>query len=48
MDRWFLCKNLFKWLESINFNWVTKAQIQYSVVSIDRGTMQMANPVLDP
>ena len=26
MDRWFLCKNLFKWLESINFNWVTKAK----------------------
>ena len=26
MDRWFLCKDLFKWLESNDFDWVTKAK----------------------
>ena len=26
MDRWFLCKDLFQWLVSNNFDWVTKAK----------------------
>lgn len=26
MDRWFLCKDLFQWLTSNNFDWVTKCK----------------------
>lgn len=26
MDRWFLCKDLFQWLKSNNFDWVTKCK----------------------
>lgn len=26
MDRWFLCKDLFQWLHSNNFDWVTKCK----------------------
>lgn len=26
MDRWFLCKKFFQWLENNNFDWVTKAK----------------------
>lgn len=26
MDRWFLCKELFQWLNSNNFDWVTKCK----------------------
>lgn len=26
MDRWFLCKDLFQWLNSNNFDWVTKCK----------------------
>ncbi|TCL54655.1 hypothetical protein EDC14_10611 [Hydrogenispora ethanolica] len=26
MDRWFLCKDLFVWLISQGFDWVTKAK----------------------
>lgn len=26
MDRWFLCKDLFLWLQNHNFDWVTKAK----------------------
>ncbi len=26
MDRWFLCKKFFQWLEDNNFDWVTKAK----------------------
>jgi len=26
MDRWFLCKKFFQWLEKNNFDWVTKAK----------------------
>jgi len=26
MDRWFLCKDLFQWLSSNNFDWVTKCK----------------------
>lgn len=26
MDRWFLCKDLFQWLKSKNFHWVTKCK----------------------
>jgi hypothetical protein len=48
MDRWFLCKELFQWLTSNNFDWVTKCKRNtalYQLSGIDWNGKKRFSPV---
>lgn len=48
MDRWFLCKDLFQWLTSKNFDWVTKCKRNtalYQLSGTDWNGKQRFSPV---
>jgi hypothetical protein len=48
MDRWFLCKGFFTWLENRNFDWVTKAKSNtalYQLSEYDRNGKPRYRPV---
>ena len=47
MDRWFLCKELFQWLNSNNFDWVTKCKRNTALYRLN-GTDWQNNPRYSP
>ena len=47
MDRWFLCKELFQWLNSKNFDWVTKCKRNTAFYQLN-GTDWKNNPRYSP
>lgn len=47
MDRWFLCKELFQWLNSNNFDWVTKCKRNTALYQLN-GTDWKGKPRYSP
>lgn len=47
MDRWFLCKDLFQWLNSKNFHWVTKCKRNTALYQLS-GSDWKGNPRYSP